>query len=58
MSPAAKKALERDAMRYRALMDNFKRDHIWYHVFSPEDHKLGNSIEEVLDKLAEEYYKD
>jgi hypothetical protein len=42
-----------DGRRYRTLMKNFKSDHIWYHVFFPEDRQLGDGVSEVLDAIYE-----
>jgi hypothetical protein len=45
---------ERDARRFRTLMTYFKSDHIWYHVFHEEDRERGNSVEQVLDNIADD----
>lgn len=49
---------KRDAARYRALMNNFKHDHIWYHVLTDHAKTMGDSIEEILDNIAENGYHD
>lgn len=42
-----------DALMWRTLMEHSKADHIWHYVLSPEHHKLGKSVNEVLLALAD-----
>ncbi|QNK01755.1 hypothetical protein [Dyella telluris] len=42
-----------DALMWRTLMEHSKSDHIWNHVLTPDHHKLGNNVTEVLLALAD-----
>lgn len=48
----------REAARYRALMENFKHDYIWYHVFDETAQAMGETVEAVLDNIVENGYPD